>query len=237
MKKTSYITGALATIMLLAVAACSKMDDYKDEFLESGEIQYTGKADSVKFHAGYNRAQLSWLILSDPKVTKAKIYWNFRKDSIETDIQRTTGVDTIRVMIPNLPEGTQNFEIFTFDKKGNTSIPSPISGKVGGERYEASLLHRGIDWTSSQLIAIQPPYHMAMLVWKSINATDGIIGMQLKYTDEDNVAQKVLVTPQTPTTMLMKYAPGSDIEYKTLYQPDSLAIDTFYTRAMIIKLD
>jgi hypothetical protein len=237
MNKTRHTQVAIIAVILLAIAACSKMDDYKDTFLSSGEIQYTGKADSVKFHSGYKRVQLSWLILSDPKVTRAKVYWNYRKDSAEINIQRTAGVDTIRLMVGNLPEGTYNFEIFTYDKVGHSSIPSVITGKVYGERYEASLLYRGIDMGSSSVINVMPPYHAAILVWRAYNSTDGIIGMELKYKDEDDVQQTVVTPAEEGSTMLMKYVPGSAIEYRTLYKPDSLAIDTFYTRPTSLQLN
>ena len=236
MIKTRYTIGGM-TALLLFMAACSKMDDYKDTFLTGGEIQYTGKADSVKFHSGYNRAQLSWLILSDPKVTRAKVYWNYRKDSAEINIQRTSGVDTIRLMINNLAEGTYNFEIFTYDKTGHSSIPATVTGKVYGERYEATLLNRGIDMGSSSVFPIMPPYHGAVLVWRSYNSTDGIISMQLKYKDEDNIEQTVVTPAEAASTMLMKYVPASTIEYRTLYKPDSLAIDTFYARPMTLQLN
>lgn len=239
MNKTRYTRVTITAVILLAIAACSKMDDYKDTFLTGGEIQYTGKADSVKFHSGYNRVQLSWLILSDPKVTRAKVYWNYRKDSAEISINRTSGVDTVRLLVKNLPEGTYNFEIFTYDKTGHSSIPSVITGKVYGERYEASLLYRGVDWTpgGTGIINIMPPYHGAVIVWKPYNSADGIIGMQMKYTDEDDVEQTVTTPAEQASSILMKYMPGSPIEYRTLYKPDSLAIDTFYTRPTTFQVN
>lgn len=236
-KLTNHIILFLPVMLLLALAACSKMDEYKDIFLQDGEVQYTGKADSVRFHSGYHRAQLSWLILSDPKVTHAKIYWNFRRDSTEISIRRSAVVDTIRLMIPDLEEGPQTFEIFTFDKYGHSSIPSLVSGRVNGERYEASLLQRSLNRGACSVINIQPPYHGAILVWQPGSATDGMIGVQVRYTDEDAVEQRVFAEPAAPSTMLMKYSPGASIEYRTMYKPDSLAIDTFYARPTTLELN
>jgi hypothetical protein len=237
MQKTIFRIGSVAALLLFVVA-CSKMDAYKDEFLAGGEIQYTGKADSVKFHSGYNRVQLSWLILSDPKVSRAKVYWNYRRDSAEITINRTKNVDTVRLLIRNLPEGTYDFEIFTYDKAGHTSIPSPINGKVYGERYEATLLPRGVDNSNSWTEEMEDPnYHQAIISWRAYSATDGVIGMELTYTDEDDQEQTVVTPAKEPQSLLPKYQPGSDIHFRTLYQPDSLAIDTFYTRPVKLKFD
>lgn len=236
MQKKNYTAGVI-TAFLFFIAACSKMDEYKDKFLAGGEIQYTGKADSVKFHSGYNRVQLSWLILSDPKVSRAKVYWNYRRDSVEIAINRTTNVDTVRLLIKNLPEGTYDFEIFTFDKAGHSSIPSPINGKIYGERYEATLLPRGIDYANSGIGSMDDPdYHLGIITWRAFSATDGVIGMEMKYTDEDDNDQSVITPAEEMKSYLPKYLPGSDISFRTLYQPDSLAIDTFYSRPVKLKL-
>ncbi len=66
--------------------------------------------------------QLSWLLISDPKISRAKIYWNNHKDSAMLDIKRTSGVDTIRYVINNIEERAYTFEVYNFDRDGNTSV-------------------------------------------------------------------------------------------------------------------
>ena len=66
-------------LLLLAATAfqsCKKMDDIYREFYESGETVYVGKADSIKVRGGNERVELTWLLLSDPKVASYKVYWN-----------------------------------------------------------------------------------------------------------------------------------------------------------------
>jgi len=211
----------LASVLL--ISACAKQDDYK-KYLGNGEILYTGKADSLRVHAGRNRVQLSWLLISDPKISRAKIYWNNRKDSAMLDIKRTSGVDTIRYIISNLEERAYTFEVYNFDRDGNTSVRSEATGFVYGRFYEDALLTRA--FSNAEMKNGQ-----AEISWANIDTTGGIIGMQLQYTTSDNVAHDTIVAaqPEGQVTVLPNYLSMSSFRYRTLYQPDKLAVDTFYT--------
>src|SRR3546814_5891410 len=94
MKSHPYKT-AVRCLGLALVAwglnACSEMDDTYDGFLKEGEIIYVQGADSLVIRPGYKRVELSWLALSDPTVTKAMVYWNNGRDSVEVPINKTTG--------------------------------------------------------------------------------------------------------------------------------------------------
>src|SRR3546814_10319167 len=87
-----YALGFCAAIL----ASCGEMDEIHRDFYEDGEIIYPGKADSLKAYPGRYRLGLSWLILADPKATRAKIFWNNRQDSLEMDMVRTSHTDTVR---------------------------------------------------------------------------------------------------------------------------------------------
>lgn len=208
---------------VLLISACSKQNDYK-KYLGNGEILYTGKADSLLVHAGRNRVQLSWLLISDPKISRAKIYWNNRKDSAMLDIKRSSGVDTIRYVIPDLEERAYTFEVYNFDRDGNTSVRSEATGFVYGSLYEDALLTRA--FSNAEMKDGQ-----AEISWVNIDTTGGIIGMQLQYTTSDNVAHDTIVAaePEAQVTVLANYLSMSSFRYRTLYQPDKQAVDTFYT--------
>ncbi|HWV66435.1 DUF4998 domain-containing protein [Chitinophaga sp.] len=208
---------------VLLISACTKQSDYK-KYLGNGEILYTGKADSLVVHAGRNRVQLSWLLISDPKISRAKIYWNNRKDSAMLDIKRTSGVDTIRYVIPNLEERAYTFEVYNFDRDGNTSVRSEATGFVYGSLYEDALLTRA--FSNAEMKEGQ-----AEISWANIDTSGGIIGMQLQYTTSDQVAHDTIITaePEAQVTVLANYLSMSSFRYRTLYQPDKQAVDTFYT--------
>jgi len=218
MRTISYII-----LSLLLFTACSKQDDYK-KYIKNGEILYTGKADSLKLHPGRNRVQLSWLLIADPKIAKSKIYWNNRKDSTTIDIKRTSGVDTIRVFIDHLEERAYGFEIFNFDKDGNTSVRTEITGFCYGSFYEDALLTRAFG-------SAEMKNGNAVIPWVNIDTTGGIIGMQVQYTSSDHVLHDTIIRaePEDQVTTLPNYLSGSNFSYRTLYLPDPLAVDTFHT--------
>jgi Domain of unknown function/Domain of unknown function (DUF5013) len=218
MRTLSYIIGCL-----LLLSACRKQDDYK-KYIKNGEILYTGKADSLLVHPGRNRVELSWLLIADPKVSRSKIYWNNRRDSAIIDIKRTSGVDTIRFVINNLEERAYSFEVFNFDKDGNISVRTEANGFVYGPLYEDALLSRAIGNTEMR-------DGNAIIPWANIDTTGGIIGMELQYTSSDHVLHDTIIRaePEMQITTLPDYLSASNFRYRTLYLPDPLAVDTFYT--------
>ena len=109
--------------MLAMLLSCGKMDDTYSEFVKDGERIYIAKADSLKVRGGNKRIQLSWLLLSDPKVVKYKVTWNNGRDSIVNPVVKTASVDTVTLMIDNIEEGTHEFEIYTYDKLGTPLEP------------------------------------------------------------------------------------------------------------------
>jgi hypothetical protein len=203
------------------IASCKKADDFK-KYVEGGEIIYTAKADSARVYAGRKRVQLYWLLLSDPTITKSKIFWKNHTDSLEIAVQRTTLIDTMRVIINNLAEGNYDFEIYNYDKDGNSSVKVAVSGTVYGDMYAAALLNRGV--VEAELIN-----DTAEITWSDADSTTGIIGMQLKYTDVNNRAHDTVLKAvyKDQVTSLPNLMPGSPVQYHTLYKPASLAIDTF----------
>lgn len=213
----------LYSVLLTTISACTKQSDYK-KYLGNGEILYTGKADSLLVHAGRNRVQLSWLLISDPKISRAKIYWNNHKDSAMLDIKRTSGVDTIRYFIGNLEERAYTFEVYNYDRDGNTSVRSEATGFVYGSFYEDALLTRAFSNAEMK-------DGNAEISWANIDTTGGIIGMQLQYTTSDHVAHDTVIAaePEGQVTVLNNYLSMSSFRYRTLYMPDKLAVDTFHT--------
>jgi len=224
-------------LLLLCIAgllqACTKYDAYK-KYLASGPMVYPGKADSLQARTGRYRLMLSWLLISDPNITRAKVYWNDREDSLDIPIKRGSGIDTIKVIIDKLQEQTYTFDVFTYDKEGNQSVPSSVSGRVLGTNYEATL----INWKVGQSL-ISPsvsPYSAASVDWNSFYL-DGLLGTSVSYTDADG-ADRTVVVPSDTTgqsssvhSTFDKFVPGSSFSYSTMYLPDATAIDTFYAAA------
>ncbi|NLR77031.1 DUF4998 domain-containing protein [Chitinophaga eiseniae] len=205
---------------LLLLCACSKMDDTYKKFITGGEIIYAGAVDSVKVFPGKNRLQLSWL-LTDPQVTRAKIFWNNKSDSLDIVIKRVYETDTVNVILSPLAEGAYSFDIYTFDSGGNKSIRVSKTGQVYGDRYISSLLPRPV---KNALYA----NGRTVITWGS--ADPHVTSTQIRYTDLNGVQQRVVVPVDSVNTTLPDFNFGTPVfDYTTEYKPDTTAIDRFNT--------
>ncbi|WP_114938501.1 DUF4998 domain-containing protein [Mucilaginibacter endophyticus] len=220
-KITSYYLLMLAAFI---ISSCTKMDDFKKKYEPNGPIIYPGKLDSVQVFSGRNRVLLTGLFTSDPKIVKYRVYWNSKQDSVDTPVKRTSGVDTAKLFIPNLPEGIMTFEIRTYDNEGHVSIPVTLAGNVYGSLYQSSLINRGIAKAELQTDG------SALINWADVNADDGLLSMEIKYTDVSNKQHDTLITsvPTGLSTSLPKFKAGGVISYRTAFKPNKTAIDTFY---------
>ncbi|WP_184546268.1 DUF4998 domain-containing protein [Mucilaginibacter sp. FT3.2] len=223
MKHYKIISYYLLVLAALVTSACTKMDDYKKKYEANGPIVYPGKLDSVQVFSGKNRVLLTGLFTSDPKIVKYTVYWNSKQDSIVTPVTRTSGVDTAKLLIPNLPEGVMSFEIRTYDNAGHISIPVTLAGNVYGDLYQSSLLNRGIANAEMQADG------SALITWADVNADDGLVSMEIKYTDRFSKAHDTLITstPTGLTSSLPNFQPGNAISYNTTFLPNPTAIDKF----------
>ncbi|THU39631.1 DUF5013 domain-containing protein [Niastella caeni] len=205
------------------MVSCKKADDFK-KFIEDGEIIYTAKADSARVYPGNKRVQVSWLLITDPTITTSKVFWKNHTDSVVIAVNRTSSIDTMRVFINNLPEGNYDFEVYNYDKDGNSSIKVEVSGTVYGDVYTSSLLARAVE--NAELLN-----NNGEITWGDADSSTGVIGMQLKYIDINNNTHDTVVKAiyKDQVTVLPGLMPGAPVQYRTLYKPAVLAIDTFYT--------
>lgn len=214
--------------LLVALAACKKMDSTFKPFIVPGGLTYTGKATSPVVFAGRNRVKIAWLRGADPSVTKAKVFWNNYADSVNVAIPATG--DTISTIIENLMEKSYSFIIKTYDDKGNSSIPLELLGKSYGSRYQAQILTRPV--TKSLIDA-----NGAIIIeWGAANRAGGAIATEVSYTDVSGQAQKKRYSTAQASSKILDIKPGTTFSYSTVYLPDTLrSIDTFYTGSTEIK--
>jgi len=221
MKK--YILIAIAFGGLFAASSCSKIDDYRGMFQGDKEISYPGILDSAKVLAGNKRVMVYGLFTSDPKIVKYQVFWNGKQNMVEKTITRTSGVDEVKLIIDNLTEGGINFEIRTFDNKGNISIPVNISGTVFGDNYASAIVNRVFNPATTLYNATTK---ILTIDWQGIDPSASVT--KVEYTDINGQAASVLVTdPSATVTRINDYKTGTDIFYQTTYLPQKGAIDTF----------
>lgn len=220
--QTSIALITLSIFTLLLIGSCEKMSDTYQQFLGEGETIYIGKADSVQVGGGNYRAEVSFLLMSDPKVDNYKLFWNNRQDSIVNPVTRTDGIDTIRVMVNDLLEGTHHFEIVTFDKYGNSSVPSLASGRVYGELYQASLLN-------SNRIVGSMDRNRQELILNWMEAAETLEAVELQYINNQGETKVHLIPSIVDTYVLPDFPADGTFKHRALFVPHELAIDTFYT--------
>lgn len=216
---------ALFALLLVALlyTACTKQDDFK-KFVEGGEISYTGKLDSVKMFSGDSRVVLKGLFLADPKVVKCKITWNNGKDSVVLPVVKKNAIDTLVYSISNVAEGLQNFTIYTYDKAGNKSVPVYANARSYGNRYKAFSFNRPISSATADASTGK-----GIVSWLGMDRLTGVFATEVQYTSTNNVIKKIRTKIDSTSTAIPDLKAGTDIQYRTLFLPDTSCVDTFAT--------
>ena len=217
MKIKYGITGCL--FFLITLTACTEWDDFR-KYQVGGEIVYPGRGDTVLVASGRNRTQLLWVLSADPSVTKFRLYWNNRADSLEAPVASNRIGDTVKIMIDPLPEGAYNFEMYSLDAKGNKSVPLRFNGRTFGTHYETGLLNRSISSTS---------YDTTLKVLKvNWNVPDTVnVNTELKYVATDSKPKTLLVGATVNVSVISDWKSGTVLSYKSSFKPDRKAIDVF----------
>ncbi len=217
MKIKYGITGCL--FFLITLTACTEWDDFR-KYQVGGEIVYPGRGDTVLVASGRNRTQLLWVLSADPSVTKFRLYWNNRADSLEAPVASNRIGDTVKIMIDPLPEGAYNFEMYSLDAKGNKSVPLRFNGRTFGTHYETGLLNRSISSTS---------YDTTLKVLKvNWNVPDTVnVNTELKYVTTDSKPKTLLVGATVNVSVISDWKSGTVLSYKSSFKPDRKAIDVF----------
>jgi len=217
MEKIKYLIYPFLLIAGLCILSCSKEDAFK-EFTKNGEISYPGKPTVVLARAGNKRVLLRVVLGPDPAITKIKTYWNNRADSLETPVVRSNG-DTVNVFITDhLNEGQNNFEVYTYNNRGNKSIVTNVSGTMFGDNYlsTAPRVNRSITLLNFSVL------NKVVITWGPALSTEQFI--ELKYTNLKGADTTSLVPSQSITT-LPNYKLGTAITYRSIYAPEATAYD------------
>jgi|AGTN01.3.fsa_nt_gi hypothetical protein len=227
--KKNNILNTFICIVLISFISCGDMDETYRQFIEDGEIIYVGKADSVSTRGGKERIEVSWLLLSDPKVSKYKIFWNNRADSVTGSVTKTEMVDTVRVLLNNMPENLHNFIIYLYDDRGHSSIPSYVSGSSYGDFYSSTILNR----TYSSITRIGTSD--IQIKWNT--APGGLVKSEVSYVDTAGETITEVIPNDVEASILNNFPVGGTFEYKSAYLPEPEALDIFYTPVRAVTID
>lgn len=221
LRKLCYILWLPAVVTIIS---CSKKNDAYKELLKGGEIYYPGVIQNTNYRAGNLRTMLRWNPSPDPKIVKYKILWNNRQDSLTTTASSHNPLDTVSVIVPALKEGTYNFNVYSIDANGRSSIAININGvRVYGPKYQSGLFNRPYNAAN--------PYLLDLLngrVKLQFNAPDSINTKTLvTYTDNNGKANVVNLSPDSATVTLTNFKFGTKVSFQSSYIPQRNALDTF----------
>lgn len=219
--------GLFAAALIAATVSCSKMDEYKEQYVPNGETVYTGKIDSVHMFPGKNRVGFTAFLNSDPRVTMFKVYWGAKSDSITFPLKAEELGTAVYRIIPNVPEGEQSFEFVTFDAAGNKSVPLYGNIAAFGTRFQESMSNRGIkeSWLNADL--------QTVINLGGMDTATKAFMTEIRYLTNANDSASTLVPLLLPNTesdtILENHRYGTEIIYRTYFLPAKNSIDTFFT--------
>lgn len=227
--KTKYLF--IASALLLACLSCSKMNDNIEQYLSQGEITYLAKPDSVKLFPGRERF-LAHFWVRDPRVSEARIFWSQRRDSLSVPIPEARDKqEPVVVMVDrNIAEGDYTLYFVTYDKYGNHSVSDEHFVNVYGDFFQSTLLPRHVKSKSLKNNALTINWGSSFSLME--------YGVRLFYTDLDGKDQVELVTKEAmgASTVVNNVDSGKEFSFETVYLPEPMAIDTFYTVKTVIPL-
>jgi len=223
MKNTIFVACVGA---ILGFSSCdSQSDIYKDYIVPNGLV-YPGPAQHAMAYPGNKRVKIAWLRGTDPRIKKARIFWNNYTDSVELPVE--ADMDTVSYVIDPINENTYSFMIHTYDEEGNKSIPIELLGTVYGDNYRSLLTNRLLKSTYYDGQDVK-------LNWGTVESSE--VGILLNWTDINGKSQTTKVDTSDTETLLSNFDINKPLSYSTSYKPDSLAIDVFQAAAIETMID
>jgi len=225
MKKKKYF--ALLFIPLYILFACSDMNDKHDIYLQNGEIFYIGRVDSAKILPGQNRFVLRYWI-TDARAKELKIYWNQKRDSLIVSVPVHNPSDSIDVLIGDnehiIPEGGYTFQVISSGGGNLKSIVFEKSGNVYGEKFLSTLTNRFV-----RKIDYDPNKEKLSIAWGEPSSSREI-GVEITYfVGETKNVVKLTAGQIGSKTILDNVNVEKGVSYRTMFLPEPIAIDTFFT--------
>ncbi|WP_298645702.1 DUF4998 domain-containing protein [uncultured Proteiniphilum sp.] len=221
---------SLIILGMLLMIRCSDMNDVHKEFLQDGERVYIGKVDSMRVLPGDERFMLRFWV-SDPRAKSVTFYWVPEDDSLYYELHRVSPYDPFEVIIggsgstKTINEGSYTLQAITSDNLGHYSLRTEKNINVYGEKYRSSLLNRVLNASEYD----EEQNSLKLEFSGPFNEDD--TGVEVRYTDMEGVENTVRFVDSllTSPVFISGFDVPKGVSYRTMYLPDSLAIDTFYT--------
>lgn len=211
-------------LFAVSIVSCSKKNEAYKELLAGGEIYYPGIIQHAGYRAGDLRTMLVWNPSPDPKIARYKIFWNNGQDSTTMNATSHNPEDTDGIIIPNLAEGTYNFNVYSIDSVGRSSIAVSINGvRVYGPKYQGGLFNRAYNAATPYLLdLLQGNVRVQFNTPDSINTSTKVI-----YTDNNDQVDTLVLSGDSSGINLANFKFGTQVTFQSSYIPQRNALDTF----------
>jgi hypothetical protein len=193
------------------------MDIHK-KYIEDGETIYAPKVDSLQFRAGKDRISFQAWLLNSPNVRTVDVFWDNGQDSLIIPVTPAVGLDSVKVIIPNTEEKAYTFDVRTTDTYGNHSLKTSGFASSYGAIFESTLANRRI---SEFVIAGDK----GKISW--LTAVENLVNNEIRYTNSSNETKILKVSSDVFSTEIEDVTANSKFEYRSLFLPETDAIDTF----------
>jgi hypothetical protein len=223
-----YILAALMVIL----SGCEKTGEAYKEYLQTGEIYYPGRIDSLSLLTGNLRGRIRFKMTSDPKVTRLKAFVrnSLSPDEVQIDIpvQPNEYGSIKQVDLPNLKETSYSISIRSYSAANDSSRAVAASQFIYGPNYNSALSNR--IFSAFRLSGAKD----SILFRPEINLPKpGIFYImqltEIVYTNTGNGMDTVRITPYENRVALPGIKNPSVVQYRTAFMPIENCIDLFYT--------
>ena len=215
-------------IMAIALSGSTFSCDSDDRLpLESGDDS-VALLQSLTILPGKNRVEVSGVVPVGSNISEVVIYWNDQAESRTISVNSTEKDLTISTLITGLDEKIYDFEIQTLNTTGKASGLISGSSEVYGDTYSKSLLNRPINANVLSESNLQ-------IDFGQMDLSTGVIGSKIIYEDTLGTLKELFLPIAKDKLEITDFKGGSTYEYKSIFVPSPVAIDTFYTETSSYK--
>lgn len=232
MKKIRHF--GLIIIFIHVLASCSEMNEKHDMYLQDGEILYIGRVDSARIIPGNERFMLRYWI-TDPRAKELKVYWNEKRDSALFAIPAHLATDSMEVIIGEngkvIPEGSYTFQLISTNGGDLKSVTYEKYGNVFGPQFLSTLAERSVKETS-----YDSENNRLTITWGDPFSNKDV-GVEISYyLGEEKIVAKLSGNEPGIKITLDDLNLEKGVSYRTMFLPEKMAIDTFFTNAIPIPV-
>ncbi|MDR3246887.1 MAG: discoidin domain-containing protein [Prevotellaceae bacterium] len=209
----------LMMVIMICLVSCDDFMDTHKQFVEGGEKVYAPKPGSVSFLPGINRVKFQSWILNSPNVKSVDIFWNSGQDSLIIPVTPSSGLDSVEAILSLPVEKSYTFSVRHTDTYGHHSLSVSGFSTSYGEVYRSALRNRIV-----REIAITGSN--ANISW--FTAEENLVRSEVHYVDVNDDPIIVRVSPDELSTVCPSPKTSTTFEYRSLFLPETSAIDTFY---------